>query len=301
MERLAKGMRTACGLLLLLNLVVFFVPVTKIERQNSPGRSELTYSQMDYVTSMLREQLPHDEYLEPGQMEVSGFMTVACFMLLPLLLSAAGGAYGIAGSPSQMFTGVSSLLSAGCYAAQYVRLSGLWPAGTQNLRCVRSPGSYLAVIVPCVAALFGILTFILVPRVNKESRKAIPGGPDGTERMQEAKEGQAGYVIRGAGGVMTGLAGIYEGAEIEFYDGMAIRLGRLPDNDLIFVNEMQVSRRHCEITWHAAENIFTIRDFSSSGSYIHGSGARVPQNVETPLSPGTILDIGDERNRFRLG
>lgn len=301
MERLAKGMRAACGLLLLLNLVIFFVPVTKIQRQNSPGRTELTYSQMNYVTSMVREQLPHDEYLEPGWMEASGFMTVACFMLLPFLLSAVGGAYGIAGSPSQMFTGISSLLSAGCYVAQYVRLSGLWPAETQNLRSLRSPGSYLAVIVPCTAALFGILTFIFTPRVKKGSGKTIPDVLKGSEWMQEAEERQAGYVIRRVGGVMTGLAGIYEGAEIEFHDGMSIRLGRLPDNDLIFENETQISRRHCEITWHAAENIFTIRDFSSSGSYIHGSGARVPQNVETPLSPGTILDIGDEGNRFRLG
>ena len=46
--------------------------------------------------------------------------------------------------------------------------------------------------------------------------------------------------------------------------------------------------------------IFWAKDFSSSGSYINGSEDCLPQNIDTPLPPGTILDIGDENNRFRL-
>jgi len=277
---------------------------------------------------------------------------VIAFMVFPLLLSAIGGIYGLAGGPRQIVTGVCSLICFGCYAAQFFLLSRLWPEQTLDVYCGRETGSYLTMIVPGVAALFGILTFIMMPRIKRTKDSTIPdvwqikqereqaayhiveesnerqqatGRQQATERQQatgqpasggqqaarlaggmasaassEVASSEVASSAAGPRGVLVGLTGMYAGAEIAFSDGMTIRLGRLPDNDLVFSNETRVSRRHCQLTWYGAEKIFKITDFSSSGTYIYGSGVRVPQNVEAPLPPGTVLDIGDGNNRFRL-
>lgn len=316
MDRLAKGMRTACGLLLLLNLAVFFLPVTEIERQNSPGKSELEYSQMNYIVEMTNGKLPQDEYLTVRSFEGNCYVSVIVFMFVPLLLSVIAGIYGIVGSPRQIMTGICSLLTLGCYLAQFFMLSQVWPERTPDLSCHRGMGSYLTLLISGIAALLGILTFVFFPRIKRAKESVIPN----VQEMKREKE-QAVYHIADAvneggeyggrgmsdydpsrepRGVLVGLTGMYAGAEIAFNDGMMIRLGRLPDNDLVFQNEKHVSRRHCEITWYGAEKIFKIKDFSSSGSYVYGSGERVPQAMDTPLKPGTILDIGDDSNRFRL-
>lgn len=323
MDRSAKGMRVICGLLLLINLAVFFLPVTQIERKNSAGKSELSYSQFNYVAEMTKGELPHDEYLKVGAFEGICYVVTIVFMLLPFLCSVVGGLCGIAGSPRQLISGICALLVLGCYLGQYFMLTRMWPEVTADISCHRGIGSILTLAVSGCAALFGILSFVFMPRRKKAGENKIP-------QVQEIRkeQNQAMYhmvdVVNGAGeqnlnmssetpasappyvpngeprGVLVGLTGMYAGAEIAFTDQMMIRLGRLPDNDLVFENEQHISRRHCEITWYAAEKIFRIRDFSSSGSYINGSEECIPQNINTPLMPGTVLDIGNANNRFRL-
>jgi len=324
MDRSAKSMRVVCGLLLLINLAVFFLPVTVIERENSAGKSELDYSQFNYVAEMTKGELPHDEYLEIRPFGGIDYMITVVFMIFPLLSSVIGGIYGIAGRPRQLITGICSLLILGCYLAQYFMLGRMWPDIAGDLSCHRGIGSVLTLIVSGCAALFGILGFIFMPRIIKTKEDKIP-------QVQEIREeqNQAMYhmvdSVSGSGeqnlnmhsqvdmslppyylsngeprGVLVGLTGMYAGAEIAFTDHMMIRLGRLPDNDLVFENEQHISRRHCEITWYANEKIFRIKDFSSSGSYMNGSDECIPQNIDTPLMPGTVLDIGDANNRFRL-
>lgn len=301
MNRLAKGMRVMCGLLLLLHLVVFFLPVTYIERENSAGKSELTYSQFDYMAGMANSELPHDEYLVVGDFEGNCYVIVAGFMMVPVLSSLVGGVYGISGGQRQIVSGICSLATFGCYLAQFLMLEQMWPVDLPDISCSRAIGSWLSLAVSGLACLTGILTFVFMPRRKGTPLKEIP-------QVKEIKQEswQAAYHVAdlpagtSARGVMVGVTGMYAGAEIPFEDGMRIRLGRLPDNDLVFANERHVSRRHCEITWHALHKQFSIKDFSSSGSYINGSEDCLPQNIDTPLPPGTILDIGDENNRFRL-
>lgn len=312
MDRSAKGVRTVCGLFLLLNLAVFFLPVTQIERQNSAGKSELFYSQTDYITGMTEGELPHDEYLAVDEFDGNAYLLVVAFMLVPLVLSGVGGIYGVAGNAKQVVGGICSILVFGCYLAQFFMLPQVWPEATADLSCQRGRGSALTLVVSGIAALSGILSFVFIPKIKK--RREDPTFPriskvdsrfaNGEVSYQIEKE-QAAYHIADAAqkeprGVLAGVTGMYAGAEILFEDGMTIRLGRLPENDLVFENETHISRRHCELTWSASEKMFHIKDFSSSGSYINGSGECLPQNIDTPLRPGTILDIGDENNRFRL-
>lgn len=301
MNRLAKGMRVMCGLLLLLHLAMFFLPVTYIERQNSVGKSELSYSQFDYVIGMTNSELPHDEYLVVADFEGSCYLIVAGFMIVPVLCSLFGGIYGISGGQRQIVSGVCSLIIFSCYLVQFLMLEQMWPENLPDINCSRGIGSWLTLVVSGVAGLAGILTFVFIPRTKRAHTNEIPQVQEIKRERQQAVYHVADSAAEtGARGVMVGLTGMYTGAEIAFEDGMMIRLGRLPDNDLVFENETHISRRHCEISWSATRKQFNIKDFSSSGSYINGSEECLPQNIDTPLSPGTILDIGDENNRFRL-
>ncbi|MCM1245126.1 MAG: FHA domain-containing protein [Roseburia sp.] len=323
MNRSAKGMRVVCGLLLLVNLALFFLPVTQIERKNAAGKSELNYSQFDYVREMTKGELPHDEYLEVDAFEGICYVVTIVFMVIPFVCSVAGGICGLAGGPRQLVTGIGSLLVLGCYLGQYFMLEQMWPDVTADLSCQRGFGSMLTLAVSGCATLFGILSFVFMPRRKKPNENKIPqvqeirteqnramyhmvdavsgSGEENLNMNTAASAALPPYVPQGEPrGVLVGLTGMYAGAEIAFTDRMMIRLGRLPDNDLVFENEQHISRRHCEITWYAVEKIFRIKDFSSSGSYINGSEDCIPQNIDTPLPPGTVLDIGDANNRFRL-
>lgn len=101
-------------------------------------------------------------------------------------------------------------------------------------------------------------------------------------------------------GVMVGMSGVFAGKEIAFKDQETLHLGRDFSNDLVFTNASHISRNHCLITWYAQKQKFYIEDRSSNGCFINGASVRLPKNVEIALDPGTMIDIGDRANRFRL-
>lgn len=101
-------------------------------------------------------------------------------------------------------------------------------------------------------------------------------------------------------GVMVGMAGVFANKEIALRDGETLRLGRDFGNDLVFTDAAHVSRNHCRITWQAERRKFLVEDSSSNGCFINGALSRLPKNVQIALEPGTVIDIGDRTNRFRL-
>lgn len=101
-------------------------------------------------------------------------------------------------------------------------------------------------------------------------------------------------------GVMLGISGVFQGAEIAMKSGEAMNLGRDLSNDLVFQDAPHVSRSHCAIIWQAERQKYMIEDWSSNGCFINGALERLPKNVPVVLEPGTVVDIGDRTNRFRL-
>lgn len=101
-------------------------------------------------------------------------------------------------------------------------------------------------------------------------------------------------------GVMVGIAGVFRGAEITMQDGEIMHLGRDLSNDLVFQDAAHISRMHCNIIWQAEQQNYLIEDHSSNGCYINNASERLSKNVQIALEPGTIIDIGDRTNRFRL-
>ena len=94
---------------------------------------------------------------------------------------------------------------------------------------------------------------------------------------------------------------MYAGGEIDLTKGTII-VGRDPMRaNLVFDEQYtKVSRKHCELRYDKKEKVFYIKDYSSNGTFKNQSENCLPQNMEISLEAGTILDIGDEGNRFIL-
>ncbi len=340
MNRSAKGVRVAGGLLLFVNLAAFFLPVTKmVQEPYYPAESPLTITPLQYIMGIFKE----NGELFPAPFSTTQLVLILCFLLLPVLLSLAGGIIGIVGSTKQLVSGIFSLVIAGLYGTLFPVMDAIWPEGSQipaNQEYMWGYALYITLGVSAISAVLGVISFFVRPKKPKKSGMGIPEinemrqeqelsryhivepmkrkgdeslnmkvdveekGKENPQKREEesVKENPAErpYDPSHPRGVMVGLSGIYAGAEIPFRDEEAIKLGRLPENDLVFADQTRVSRKHCVLIWHAAKQRYEILDYSSNGSYINGEEECLPQNLKIDLAPGTILDIGDSNNRFRL-
>ena len=329
MDRLAKGVRVAGAILLFVNLAAFFLPISKIDR-GAYGTEQI--SPFQYLQKIFISDASN-----PTDYSMSVILVVLLLMLLPVVLSLAAGIIGLVGSPKQIVSGIFSILIAGAYVALYLLMSNLAPVWElkEGQTSFWDYAYFINIGVSGVAAILGIVSFFVRPHIRKANTSVIP---QVNEIRQEQENARYNIVqpMSGSGdqslnmnagteaapaqtpapepqpvtaptpdtssprGVLVGLAGMYAGAEIPFQDGESIRLGRLPDNDLVFENQTRVSRNHCVLTWQAETERFEIMDYSSNGSYINGQEECLPQNMKIVLQPGTILDIGSSENRFRL-
>lgn len=74
--------------------------------------------------------------------------------------------------------------------------------------------------------------------------------------------------------------------EINEYLSPVVTLGRHPDCDVVFPEDMRsISRRHAEI--HREGNRFLLKDTSSNGTFVNGK-----QNAEVFLKNGDVLILG---------
>ncbi len=102
-------------------------------------------------------------------------------------------------------------------------------------------------------------------------------------------------------GIMRGLNGLYAGAEIDLKHGTII-IGRDANRaNLVYDDSCtKVSRKHCEMSYDVQAKLFVIVDTSSNGTFKNENPNCLPQNMRINLEPGSIIDIGDESNRFIL-
>lgn len=313
MERYAKGFRSFGGFLILLNLINFFLPLT---RRTQEGYNSLCWSQFQYVRALFRKSLP---YVGEKIIPVTGAQVVLilCCMVLPLILVLAAGIWGIVGSPRQRGSSILVFVILILYILLAVFLESLWPEAQLTQDYVREIASPLTIAVTGCSGVMAVLALIGTPRKVRKVQEKIPQVQEIKQQQIEAKysimlgPGQQEASVSEGGsadrkdssiprGVMVGLSGVYVGAEIPMTDGEYIHLGRQKTNHLVFEGQAKVSRDHCKIKWDAAQGKFIIFDYSSTGSFVKGSHDCLPQNLEMPLEPGTIIAIGDDTNTFRL-
>lgn len=314
MDRMAKKWRTAAGMLLLISLVALFLPITNRVQENY---ATLQWSPYDYLEQMQQGNLPSGT---ENAVSLSGkqMAFLICFMMLPMLLALLAGIYGVIGSSRQIVSAILTFLVSGLFLLMVVLLPDLWPECSKGQSYERGVGCiWLLVFSFCstaasLAALFatpkvtasgvdGIPQFVEMKQEKMIPKYSFVSDQESSKPTGTVSQSTVSHNVPGTPrGVLVGLSGIYAGAEIPFADGEKIRLGRLNNNDLIFEDQPKVSRNHCQIQWDAGRKKFSIRDYSSNGSFANGSEECLPQNIDLWLDPGTVLAIGDNTNCFRL-
>lgn len=65
------------------------------------------------------------------------------------------------------------------------------------------------------------------------------------------------------------------------------------------LNDIQVSRQHCEITYVPTLNKYRVKDLSSNGTFM-GDGTRLEKNKEYYLPPETEIYMGNGDNLYKF-
>ncbi len=311
MNRLAKFSRAASGVFLLANLVVFFLPVLVIKQENYP---EMEYSSFSYVKGLFG-------YGNTGmgkELTTEGILIIIFLIILPLVLSLIMGVIGIVGSPRQVFSCIGAVFTV-CINILFLLNHGLLAPERLNAaqQYERGMGFWMLAAFSAISVIFAVAGLISTPRIKKDVK--IQDGEQA--EVQQAAAGQEGNSVTSIAptgivqdtakditeipdalpnGVMFGLSGDYQGAQIPFGAGETLKLGRDTSNDLVFSGKKRVSRFHCSITWLPDKKKYQIVDQSSNGSFIEGREDCLPQNIAVFLEPGTILYIGSQENSFKL-
>lgn len=309
MNQFKKSFRTIGGVFILLNIVVFFFPMTQSVRENYPTKA---WSQLQYVTQVMGEGEPYATTYSSDRM-----LWMLCLIILPLLLSALAGVWGIVGDDRQIVSPILSLIVLCLYIGLFVSVPNFYPnqsycrevAGTLNLIC-SGLGAFCSIIGLFGASKSKNIDMTIIPEIEDMKKEQIEAKYTVIENVQQHSQSVKppvqqpevkAYVPKEPRGVVVGLYGMYAGAEISLRDGETIRLGRNKDNDLIFDDEQKkVSRNHCTIKWDGKNKEYLIYDNSTVGTFANGSDNCLPKHLEVIVKVGTVIDLGDEQNRFRL-
>lgn len=306
MNRSAKGFRVVSSIFTLLNIAVFFLPVTRRVQENYAA---LSWSQLEYVKDMFGGGVPFGDGTTVG-IDPLQMMWIICFMILPVIVSVVAGIWGIVGNYRQIVSSILIYIILALYIGMYFSISVVWPDASDGQIYERGIACSLHVMCSVCGVLSATAALLCTPKKIEDVKVNIPQIREIKQQQVEAKyniimetsekEPSPEYQPGEPRGVMVGLSGLYKGAEISFIDGEYIKLGRQADNHLVFEGQPNVSRRHCRIKWEAGRKKYIFRDYSSNGSFVNGSKDCLPQNLEIEMEPGTVVAIGDETNTFRL-
>ncbi len=95
---------------------------------------------------------------------------------------------------------------------------------------------------------------------------------------------------------ITGTKGQYENSIIEF-DGSLV-IGRDPACAELIINDSNVSRMHCTITYEPKDSTYIVTDHSTNGTFI--GRERIEKGKSRIVPKGTFIIIGQSGNNFRL-
>lgn len=135
------------------------------------------------------------------------------------------------------------------------------------------------------------------PYINREPAPINGGGNGGMGGNNRMPEGPT-TVLSGS---IKGVSGQYDGYTFPIDGGTQLVIGKDPSvcNIIIDPKYQTISRKHCAILFDPRSNQYKVTDFSSNGTFVEG-GVKIAPNVQTVLNPGTVINIGNTDNLFRL-
>lgn len=109
------------------------------------------------------------------------------------------------------------------------------------------------------------------------------------------------HVAPVSSGSITFLSGCCEGYQIPITPDAEIVIGKDPGVSQIVIGleYARVSRKHCGVRYDANQHLYLVTDYSANGTYTTG-GIRLEPHTASYLEKGTVLQLADTDNRFRL-
>lgn len=103
-------------------------------------------------------------------------------------------------------------------------------------------------------------------------------------------------------GTVTCLSGMYQGLSFPLEGNEQMVIGTSPEycNIVIDTDAQTVGAKHCSIRFDGSARLYLVTDYSQTGTVL-SNGSRLPYKTPTPLSPGSVIYLGDNRNSFRIG
>lgn len=307
MNKLLKYLRIAGGILLLSNIYSLFLPVLKITQKNYPTHE---YRRLEFFKEFLGNINIGESVV---QLQSSQYMKIFLFIILPLVLSFIFGVTSIVSDNKNIIFGVADIVVGVLSLIFFLDIKDFGKIYKKKYETVETQSAIYIILAIAVALMVTGLAIVIITLIKNRGIVSKPqDAPDIIRIQNEEDNNQDANDITeevqippydpqmGPRGVMVGISGMYAGAEIPFADGECIKFGRDSSNDMIFVNSPKVSRFHCSITWDKDEEEYEVIDTSSNGCFVNYMDECIPQNIPIRLELGTIIDIGDEKNRFRL-
>lgn len=94
------------------------------------------------------------------------------------------------------------------------------------------------------------------------------------------------------------LSGAYKGACIDVDSNIVV--GRDPNVCQLIMDGEQISRKHCKISFNNKTGKYLVTDYSTNGTY-YTNGNRLDENVTSEIDSGTILILGKNGDKLKLG
>jgi len=103
------------------------------------------------------------------------------------------------------------------------------------------------------------------------------------------------------GGIILGLSGIYKDAIFKFNPSDQIIIGRDPEYANIVIGSecKYVGRKHCLIKYSSDTKTYEVTDFSKNGVIVNKTSV-IREGETITLKKGSVIEIGDESNAFKL-
>ena len=102
-------------------------------------------------------------------------------------------------------------------------------------------------------------------------------------------------------GKLVGLKGSCAGYSFDLNPGEEIVIGKDAKLSSVVIDTAykEVSRKHVGITYEVLSNAYRVVDYSSNGTKANGN--RLTKDSPTVLPKGTIIELANGKNSFRLG
>lgn len=99
------------------------------------------------------------------------------------------------------------------------------------------------------------------------------------------------------------ITGEYQNCVFPINDGEELIIGKDPSVANVVIDSNRyptVSRKHVGIRYDSNSQLYIVTDYSSNGTFVSGQGQRLERNGNTYLKKGTIINICEGENSFRL-